>query len=388
MINNKYTYEEKKKNGIFYTPQDISKLMSNKTKSFDDGEGVWLDPCCGLGVLSINLASIQNDPVDFILNRLIINDKDKFQLEIALNNFQQMFGVMPRSFNEDFLEFDFQCDYIIMNPPYFKYKDNDIYAYFLDKASKITKGFISINPISFTNGSKFKKTRENILNFKSITLYHFDTIPGHIFDDADVRVSIIIVHNLLNERKTTGQIRWQSKERDKMILNLDNNLGDGVFTKNIFYKTVPNSSHLIHDDKFSNYILEKSDYPIYVTNTPRYYITASSKKLDRTGQIEIFMKDEDTYNKALIMLNSSYLYWWWRTSDSSMSLTKTTLLSLPWIDFSYDKSIIDEIKISENNNKVYKKNAGKMQENIKHTKELVNSLNSILDIEFLIKLHD
>lgn len=388
VFENKYTDEEKRINGVFYTPPDISELMSKKTKNFDDGKGIWLDPCCGLGVLSINLASIQKDPIDFIKNRLIINDKDNYQLQIALNNFKEKFGVVPKSFNEDFLEFEFDCDYIIMNPPYFKYKEGDIYGYFLDKASKISNGFISINPISFTNGSNFRKTRENILNFKSISLYHFDNIPGHIFEDADVRVSIIIAHNILNERKTTGQIRWKSKKRKEMLENLDNNLGDGIFTPEIFYKTIPETKHLIHDDKLSNYIVKKSNFPIYITNSPRYFITASTKKLDRSGQIEIFMKDEDSYNKSLIMLNSSYLYWWWRTCDSSLSLTKRTLLSLPWINFEYNYEIIEKIKISELNNKVYKKNAGKLQENIKHPKELVMSLNSLFISENLIKLHD
>ncbi|MFW6286293.1 MAG: N-6 DNA methylase [Nanoarchaeota archaeon] len=388
IFENKYTDSEKKKNGIFYTPQDVSELMSNKTKIFDDGEGIWLDPCCGLGILSINLASIQEDPFDFIKNRLIINEKDKSQLEIALNNFREKFGVVPRSFNEDFLEYNFQCDYIIMNPPYFKYKDSDIYGYFLDKASKITRGFISINPISFTNGKKFKKTRENILKFNSITLYHFDNIPGHIFDDAAVRVSIIVAHNISKDRKTTGQIRWQSKRRKEMLGNLDSNLSDGILTSEIFYKTIPGTKNLIHDNKLSNYVVSKSNFPIYITNSPRYFITASSKKLDRNGQIEIFMKDEDSYNKALIMLNSSYLYWWWRTCDSSMSLTKTTLLSLPWVNFDYDHSFIEKIKISELNNKVYKKNAGKLQENIKHPKDLVMYLNSLFIPENLIRLHD
>jgi hypothetical protein len=174
-----------------------------------------------------------------------------------------------------------------------------------------------------------------------------------------------------------------------MLSSLDSNLDNGIFNEDIFYKTTPNTSHLIHNNKLSNYVIHyNSDYPIYITNMPRYFITASSKKLDRTGQIEIFMKDEDAYNKALIMLNSSYLYWWWRTSDSSMSLTKTTLLSLPWIDFNYNEEIVNKIKDSEKNNKVYKKNAGKLQENIKHPKELVVLLNSLFVPESLIKLHD
>ena len=385
---NPYSIKKKKDDGVFYTPQDMSEFMANKTKLFDDNIGIWLDPCCGLGILSITLASMQEDPIDFIKNRLIINDKDKYQLDIALNNFKEKFGVVPKSFNEDFLEYNFECDYIIMNPPYFKYKNNDIYAYFLEKSCNISNGFISINPISFTNGTKFKKTRKSILYFSSVTLYHFDTIPGHIFDDAQVRVSIIIAHNKSNDKKTTTQIRWKSDKRKEMISNLDNNLDKAIFTENIFYKTSPNTSRLIHDNTLSNYVVNKSNYPIYVTNSPRYFITASSKKLDRSGQIEIFLKDEDSYNKTLIMLNSSYLYWWWRTSDSSMSLTKTTLLSLPYMDFKYDISIINEILDSENKNKVYKMNAGKSQENIKHTKQLIKKLNSLFIDESFIKLHD
>jgi predicted RNA methylase len=389
IFENTYSNDKKKKNGVFYTPKDISELMSCKTKSFDDNKGVWLDPCCGLGILSITLASIQKDPIEFILNRLIINDKDEIQLSIALDNFKEKFGVVPRSFNEDFLNFHFDCDYIIMNPPYFKYKDSDIYAYFLDKASEISKGFISINPISFTNGAKFKKTRTLLLNrFKSITLYHFDNIPGHIFSDADVRVSIIMCHNISNERKTTGQIRWKSNKRKEMLETLDSNLGDSIFTKDIFYKTTKETSHLIHNNTLSNYIVKESKYPIYVTNTPRYFITASTTKLDRTGQIEIFFKDNDSYNKALIMLNSSYLYWWWRTSDSSMSLTKKTLLTLPWIDIEYNQDIIYQIKQSEQMNKVYKKNAGKLQENIKHPRELIMKMNFLFLPKNMINLHD
>lgn len=52
---NKYSDKEKKKNGVFYTPKDIAEFMASKSK-FDDGKGIWLDPCCGLGILSIMLA--------------------------------------------------------------------------------------------------------------------------------------------------------------------------------------------------------------------------------------------------------------------------------------------------------------------------------------------
>jgi len=386
---NPYNETEKKENGVFYTPEDISIFMSEKTKLFDDGKGVWLDPCCGLGILSICLASIQDDPVDFVKNRLIINERDNNQLQIALGNFREKFGVEPKSFNEDFLDYDFGEDYIIMNPPYFKYKNSDIYAYFLDKASKSTKGFVSINPLSFTNGKKFKETRKNLLTFNSINLYHFDNIPGCIFYDASVRVSIIITHNNNDDRRTTGIIRWKSSDRKKMLDNIEDNIDDAILTENIFYKTSKNTNKYIQTTRLlSNYLCDYSEYPLYIANSPRYFISASTEKLDRTGQIEIFMKDLESYNKALILLNSSYLYWWWRTNDSSMSLTKGTLLTLPWIDVSVNEEIIAEIERSQIENKVYKKNAGKLQENVKHPKTLIGKLNSIFLEKDFIYLHN
>lgn len=390
-MNFKNPYDEKKKkaNGVYYTPEDVALLMSKKAKSFDDGQGIWLDPCCGLGILSITLASLQDDPIDFVKNRLIINEKDNKQLHIALNNFREKFGVVPKSFNQDFLKAKINYDYIIMNPPYFKYGKSDIYAYFIEKACLNTKGFVTINPISFTNGENFQDTRAALLNYRSVNLYHFDNIPGHIFEDAKVRVSIIVTHNNLDERKTTGVIRWKSEFRQEMLQSVDENLSDGIFEENIFYKTSPNTKQFIHKEKLlSDFLVDQSEYPIYVTNSPRYFITASSEILDRKGQIKIYLKDLDSYHKSLIMLNSSYLYWWWRISDSSLSLTKKTLLALPWVDFEYDEEVIVDILTSEQNNKVYKKNAKKIQENIKHPKLLIERLNSYFLTEDFIKLHD
>ena len=174
-----------------------------------------------------------------------------------------------------------------------------------------------------------------------------------------------------------------------MIENLDSKLSDAVFNENIFYKTFPNTVQYIHSgEKLQDYLVSNSEFPLFVSNSPRYFISASSQMMDRTGQIKIYLKDSDSFKKALIILNSSYLYWWWKICDSSLSLTKKTLVSLPWVDFDYDQEIINRILQSEQTNKVYKKNAGKLQENIKHPKELVSSLNSLFLHEEFIKLHD
>lgn len=387
---NTYTEKQKKKNGVYYTPEDISLFMASKSKEIDDGVGIWLDPCCGLGILSICLATLQSDPVDFIQNRLVINEIDGNQLKIAQQNFYEKFGVIPKSYNQDFLKLDLKYDYIIMNPPYFKYEKSDIYAYFLNKASNTTKGFISINPLSYTNGKNFETTRSNILKFKSISLYHFDNIPGCIFKDASVRVSIIVTHNKFNSKKTTGLIRWKTEDRVKMINSIETHIDDAILTSEVFYKTPKNTKEFISTkNTLSEYVSDNSNFPLYIASSPRYFLSASTERLDRVSQLVIYMKDLESYNNALILLNSSYLYWWWRTVDSSMSLTKKTLLSLPWLCVKgKNQTIIEKIKNSEINNKVYKLNAGRLQENVKHPKKLLQELNLLFLNDKIIEIHN
>ena len=177
--------------------------------------------------------------------------------------------------------------------------------------------------------------------------------------------------------------------RKEMILNIENELHDANFSEQIFYKTNRNTTKYISKNKtLKNYTVGESEYPLYVTNSPRYFITASSRRLDRNGQIEIFMKDEESYKRALVLLNSSYLYWWWRISDSSLSLTKKTLLSLPWIEIETNEELLERIFESENNNIVFKKNAGKLQENIRHPRNLMVELNSTFLDENFIDVHN
>jgi predicted RNA methylase len=386
----------------YYTPQDIAQKMVELVSSYPTG--VWLDPCCGTGVLSYELAMIQPDPVDFIQNSLILNDLDPLSTEIAAQIFMEEFGVAPRIFNENFLTFDFpDYDFIIMNPPYGKTeidltfksaKCKDTYGYFLEKASASAKGFISINPISFTNAGTFKPLREILLKqYSHLDIYNFDNIPGHIFSDVKTRISIIVADNFSKERRATTMLRWGQTERTKLLDNLDDYLGKANFSSLIFYKTTPETVGLTTGIKTTlNDKLSKTATPycLYITSAPRYFITASHTKLDRKGQTEIFLKDEDSFNKAYLQLNSSYLYWWWRTCDSSMSLTKTTLTALPWLDIPVDFTLIEKLTQSEIDNRVYKANAGSVQENVKHPESLMKELNKAVlpDMaDHLLSLH-
>jgi type I restriction-modification system DNA methylase subunit len=65
--------ESRKSNGQFFTPDDVAFYMAEQAKSFE--EGVWLDPCSGIGNLSWHLTAIQENPEEFLRNSLILSDR-------------------------------------------------------------------------------------------------------------------------------------------------------------------------------------------------------------------------------------------------------------------------------------------------------------------------
>ncbi len=108
-------------------------------------EGVWLDPCSGIGNLTWHLISIQDDPEDFLLRQMILSDKDKNSPANRKNSTKQtLFKIreirLYRHWKANFKEFDFlsvaengeqnlfstsqelglipKHDFVIVNPPY------------------------------------------------------------------------------------------------------------------------------------------------------------------------------------------------------------------------------------------------------------------------------
>jgi hypothetical protein len=204
----------RKSNGQFFTPDDVAIYMAEQSKTF--GDGVWLDPCSGIGNLSWHLTAIQENPEDFLCNRMILSDRDELALLIARTLFTVSFQKnRKRLFEEiekNFVSFDFLSvadsgslelfettsqlskipahDFVIVNPPYLATeidgrfetsKAGDLYAYFLENIIKTSRGFISITPQSFTNAGKFASLRKLLLdNFENLTIYTFDNVPANI----------------------------------------------------------------------------------------------------------------------------------------------------------------------------------------------------------------
>ena len=415
-------YRNKKQNGQYFTPKDVSKLLANYSKRFNIGK--WYDPCCGIGNLSWFLIDIQENKEDFLKNNLILSDKDKLALFIArvllTISFQNKETNLFNEIEQNFIEFDFlsvsqnglfdslhqipKHDYVIVNPPYFNCSEDarfetskctDLYAYFLENIIKTSKGFISITPQSFTNAEKFTSLRSLLLKmFENLTIYCFDNVPDSIFKGVkfgstntnhsnSVRAAIIVAGSNFAGRKITSLMRWRTVERKEMFANLDKFLSEVTLTNKYFPKVssffADFYKSLNLNKTLGNIVSNKeTKYALYIPSSPRYYISALKKPVKRSSMKTLYFNNENDYNKAYLLLNSSLTYWWWRVKDGGMTLSEETLNTIPLVDFDIQNNLIQKLEISENTHKVYKLNAGIEQENVKHPLDLIDNVNTVL----------
>ncbi len=433
--------ESRKSNGQFFTPDDVAEYMARC--SIDFGPGVWLDPCSGIGNLSWHLISIQNNPEEFLLKNVIISDRDELALLIARTLFTITFqSERKRLFDEiekNFIVFDFLSvadsgsmelfnsnpqlsqipphDFVLVNPPYLATqidgrfetsKAGDLYAYFLENIIKTSRGFISITPQSFTNADKFRSLRKLLLNnYENLTIFTFDNVPGNIFKGIkfgsknsnqanSIRASIIIAKEGTGKRRITSLIRWRASEREILFKSLDKFLSDVPLTESYFPKVSKKYKRLYMSVKDSKTLGDlctsnATKYSLHVPSAPRYFIPALKKPVQRASQKTIFFSSSSDRDYAYLLINSSFMYWWWRVRDGGMTLSLETIKSLPLLEFKVDGEIVAALEKSEKTNKVYKQNAGAAQENVKHPKDLIIRVNNIVIPEFadlLLTLHE
>jgi hypothetical protein len=132
----------------------------------------------------------------------------------------------------------------------------------------------------------------------------------------------------------------------------------------------------------------KTRYPLYIPSAPRYFIPALKKSVKRASQKTIYFESAQERDRAYMLINSSFMYWWWRVRDGGMTLSLETILSCPIPDFKLNVGLIKRLEESESKNKVYKQNAGEAQENVKHPKALITSLNKVVIPQFASLLSD
>lgn len=409
---------KRKQEGQYFTPDDIAQVMAKKALNFPKNK-IWIDPCSGIGNLSYWLIKYQDDQENFIKNNLILVDRDKLALFVARliltvhfqeNDKRLYHKIKTRFVAADFLVSDNlpKHDYAILNPPYVVVEPNnhfetsearDLYAYFLERVIKTSTGFISITPQTFTNGQKFNSLRKLLIgSFNDISIYCFDNVPDNIFRGIkfgssntnkanSTRAGIIVAQQNSSKEsfKITPLLRWRVKDREKLLNSIDGFLAEVTPRVDVFPKIQKNLLPLYRFIKRQHKILaylvskRKTQYKLVVPSTPRYFISALKRSVKRSSFKTLYFYSEKERDIAYLLLNSSYMYWWWRVNDGGMTISEKTLLTLPIIDdISVDKKLLSKIEHSEVINRVVKKNAGKDNENVKHDFSLIKEINKKL----------
>ena len=231
-------------------------------------------------------------------------------------------------------------------------------------------------------------------NYSKVIIFNFDNVPANIFRGIkfgsknsntanSIRAAITIAQPGKGKWQITSLLRWRSHERDDLFRLAPKHLSSIEFTDEFFPKV---------SKKFEGMYLEVSDFPrlgerisktatefsLFVPSSPRYFISALKSPVKRASQHEIFFTTARDRELAYLLMNSSFMYWWWRVRDGGMTLSQETIFSLPVPSFPVKKSLIVDLEKSEKTSKVYKQNAGAAQENVKHSMELVHRLNLLV----------
>lgn len=411
--------EEKKTMGKYYTPEDVSTLLSSFFMDLS-GENV-CDVACGTGRLILSyLQLIGRDNAIKLINNgnLYLYDIDNVALNICKYSICLIYGMdLLEKINDicdDFLNFELHLpknSKVISNPPYAKFTQyqlrwevtdvmlhtKELYSCFIEKIVKESNSSVIISPFSFIGSEKFYDLRK-VLNDYNGFIISFDNIPGCIFSGKkkgifnsnisnSTRAAITVTENNKNKLgyRVSPLIRFKSEERDKILnkkylKNLISSTYQVVDNQNKSYYKCFKELEEIKDNWFSNSSLklkdlittEKTDYLICIPNSCRYFTVGSSFELDRGGKYTYYIKDKKTFDFLYCYMNSSFAYWYWRMYDGGILYPQNLLLNNPvFIDrFTKEEveklsSIADGMREVEKSCIVKKLNAGKEQENIK-----------------------
>lgn len=420
----------KKELGQYYTPKDVSEFMAQKTLSlFNPKTDVLADVCSGTGNLIIEVLSLLDKKAAQNIvksNELYLYDLDNNAMQLAImkisilfiaqndtatfKNIHKLIHVHPGNFLDDNITLP-KNSVAISNPPYGKLpKDiliwnecrtqntRDLYSVFIDKIATQAKNAVIISPQSFLGGSKFTSLRGVMSQFGG-SIYSFDNIPCPIFTGRkkgifntntanSVRAAITIIDKSQHGFRVSPMIRFRAEERQQMFAELDNLIGNVKYFDDSAWTKIPKSlepivAQLEKADRTVKDLIESSrthqrdELKITVPSTPRYFITGSRRSLDRSSKIEIYARDQESFNKLYLMINSTFSYLWWRIYDGGITLTKQTLLTMPVPNITTNqmKQLVDEGLRMEDSYVVNKMNAGKNNENIKFPDEYRKKVN-------------
>lgn len=412
----------RKSSGQFFTPDDVAGFLAERATAMP--EGTWLDPCCGVGSLSFQLAAAHGAGARaFLAQRLILVDRDELALKIAAALLAIGHGLDAREYRAlvrrsrvadalgDALP---AADYVLMNPPYVvvprddRFADaadaRDLYAYFLERMTKhARRGIVAITPQSFTSGRKFAGLRRMLVRLlPTMDLYCFDNVPDNVFRGLkfgsqntnrvnSTRAAVLVGRKDADlGHRITPLLRWRSHERAALLRAADDFLAplqadaERAFPK-VGAALIPLHTRMLEcpttvDDLVAD---GPTAYPLDVPVTPRYFLSAVKRVLDRGHVHRLYFSTGADRDRAYVALNSSLAYWWWRVYEGGITVSKSTLVTVPVPIGEPPASLVTALERSERENVVIKRNAGRPNENIKHPWRLLRELNTAVAPDFV-----
>ncbi len=420
----------KKESGQYYTPKDVSIVMSTWLLH-QNGENI-CDVGCGTGNLILTYLEMlgKNKTIKLIKeDRLHLYDFDEIALLICKTSIAFIYG--PELFNHinshhcDFLDKKIvlpENSKVISNPPYSQIKNiplnwkqtkvlnetKEYYSTFMEKIFTQAVSAVVITPFTFLSGEKYFSLRELMCENGNGFIVNFDNVPGNIFNGRkhgtfntntanSVRASITVFkkHSTLKGFIISPLIRFKNSERNRVLdsIILTSLLPENrqiIDKTNRKFKKVSRELLPIFDKYLekSNFTLrdflsnKPTEYLIDMPSTCRYFTTASSKKLNRGGSFLLYLNDAKDYDFVYCLINSSFAYWWWRIYDGGITYPLSLLKSLPVPfnllkeqDFIWFNETASYLKENENSFLIQKMNAGSIQENIKFPEELRKNIN-------------
>lgn len=422
----------KKKSGQYYTPDDVATVMS-KWLIKCDGNAV-CDVACGTGKLILtylDLIGYESARNLIESGNLYLYDFDNVALKICRTAIAIKYGKdIANKINDifcDFLDSEIKLPEnakVISNPPYAhldeiqSYWDStdvlmstkEFYSAFMEKIINQSKSAVIITPFSFISGNKFYSLRKIMCEKGNGFIISFDNVPGNIFCGRkhgifntntanSVRAAITVYEKSDNKGyRISPLIRFKNEQRDVVlkcevleqllpcelqIVNKSNKYFKKVYKELLpLYNSWVEKSTFTLKDCLSKY---ENNYLITMPNTCRYYTTASTRKLRRTGLITLYAKDETTFDFIYCLINSSFAYWWWRIYDGGITYPLSLLQQMPiplQLLTEEDKETLKKlrVKLEKDEHKfiVGKVNAGILQENIKFPESYRNEINYII----------
>lgn len=402
--------------GQYFTPDDAARFMAEQSRHFP--EGVWLDPCCGVGNLAWHLAAVQEDPANLVRDRLVLIDRDETALLTAVSIIAADFlrtgdnggfeALRGRAVVRDFLSRPSlpPHDYTIVNPPYARSatkgqfrtaNTRENFSYFVERIARNGRGFIAVTPASYLSAPKFRILRD-VLNEETNggRIFVFDNVPdtlfkGYKFGSSNtsntnfVRACITVCAPDFHDWSITPIIRWRSASRSRMFDLAPQLLAPRKTGPANEWAKLPSSLSNIwdrianSDTTIADLVANRTtDLTLTVGLTPRYYISASYRELNRGSKAVLHFDSEADRDRAAILLNSSIPYIWWRALDGGVTLPKRVLMSTPVPEFAVSAeasaALAQELRATEAASVTTKLNAGLVNENVKRDPALVRRL--------------